>query len=129
VELEHGETLLDETLAGRGHRLRRVVAHEARVDGKAGTGGAAQELVDRRAARLAEEIPERDVHAADGEHGQPPAAVDHGAPVHHVHQVLDAERILADDEGSEALLDDIADGEGRTVREGLAHPGDPGVGP
>src|SRR6266481_4270226 len=128
VELEHGEALLDEALTGGGHGLRRVVAHEARIDGQSGTRGAPQELVDRRVPRLAEEIPERDVHTADGEHGESPAAVDHGPPMQHVHEVLDPEGVLADDERGQALLDDIANGEGRAVGEGFAHALDPGVG-
>jgi len=128
VELEHAEALRDEVPARARHRLRRLVAQEARVGGQARALGPAQELVDRRAAHLAEEIPQRDLDAADREHAEPAAPVDHGAAVHEIHHRLDAQRVLSHDQRGQALLDHAHHRERRPVGEGLAQPGDVLVG-
>src|SRR5713226_9154704 len=44
--------------------------------------GPAQQLVDRRAAHLAEQVPQRDLDAADREHPEPTPPVDHGPAMH-----------------------------------------------
>ncbi len=128
VELQHPEALRHEVPAGPRHRVRCLVAQETRVGGQARAQGPAQQLVDRRAAHLAEQVPQRDLDAADREHPEPTPPVDHGPAMHQVDHRLDAQRVLADDQRRQALLDDAHHRERRAVGEGLAEPGDALVG-
>ena len=63
----------------------------------------APELVARHAVHLAEDVPERDVDAADGRAADDAVAVPEVLAVHHLPQVLDPRRVLADDQLREVL--------------------------
>ena len=76
--------------AGRGEALHPLAA------------GAAQELVDRHAERLAEDVPEGDVDRRDGG-ADDLAALEVGAAVQRLPEVLDPARVLADQEAREVL--------------------------
>ena len=83
-------------LGGRvGHQHRGVGAHPVAVR-------RAEQLVDRLAERLALDVPERDVEAADRVDRDPaPAEVDEAA-VHLLPEPLDVERVLADQDVAQA---------------------------
>ena len=64
--------------------------------------GPAEELVHRHPAHLAGDVPQRLVDAACGAHRDDPAA-EEPLPARHLPEVLDAERILADEKRPEIL--------------------------
>ena len=78
--------------------------------------------MDRLAHGLAEDVPERDVDAADGMHHRAPPAVDGGRLVHLVPEPSDLQRVLPDQDLAQAARGDGAE---RGVDDGL---GDGGVG-
>ena len=134
AELEGGEARLLEAgrlLAG----LDAVRPEEGGgVGADLGVGRAAQEVAERAAERLALDVPEGDVDAADGvDHRAAAAIVDRGL-VHLVPEALDVERVLADQDlaqadhdrvGAGRLDDRLDDGRGGV---GLADAGDALVG-
>ena len=125
-QLERPPAGLDEADARLGDLLRRVAARPVGVEADPVAHPAAEQLVDRDAERLAEDVPQRLLDAGDG------AADDHAAApervaVDRLPVVLDPRRVLAD----QVLLDvvDRADDRlGFSFQTGLADAGDPGVG-
>ena len=82
---------------------------------------AAEQVVDRLLPHLAEEVPQREVDAADGVQDDPLAPVVQRGQVHLVPDLLDVGDQLALDEPGEVLLDDpgaelAAGGDGETDR-------------
>ena len=90
--------------------------------------GTAEQVIDRGAELLADDIPERDLDSAEGAIGLHGAAFDENVVVHHVGKVLDVEWIATDEELAHPI--DV----GRYGRlavglgVGLAPAGDPLVG-
>lgn len=82
------------------HLLDRFLIDVA-VDAGFGATGAAEQLVDGHAERLALDVPEGDVDGGDG--GVDGLALEVAEPVHHVPVVLDIEGPLADQILGEAL--------------------------
>ena len=66
------------------------------------TAGAAEKLVDRHAEPFAEDVPERDVDRRERGGGDL-AALEVGAAIHRLPEVLDAARVFADEEAAEML--------------------------
>src|SRR5439155_21310532 len=113
---------------GGGHRRdvsRRLVAQETRVGTQARLREPAEQRVHRNAARFAGQVPQRELHAAHGEHPEATAAPDHQRAMHRSRQVLDPGRIFADQERRESFVHDVRDGERRAVREALAPADEP----
>ena len=134
AELDGGEALLAERgdalggLLGRvGHQHRRVRAHAIAPD-------LPEELAHRLAERLAADVPERDVDAADRVDPDPAAADVDQAAVHRVPRAFDVERVAPDERRAEAVGDGVgavlADESGDDVGGGvdLADPDDALVG-
>ena len=84
--------------------VARAVGHDARLS------LAAEQLVDRHAKRIAGQVPQRQIHTADGVNDWSCAAVIHGRPPHNVPQPLDVERVLVHQQLGEMLLDNRAAG-------------------
>ena len=134
AELDGGEPLLAERRDGLGHLLGRVRHQPRRVGADALVADGAEQLADRLARRLALEVPERDVEAADrvDRDAAPADVVD--AAVHLVPEPLDVVRVLAEQELAQAVrdrvrargVDERGDGLGRRVD--LADAGEPLVG-
>ena len=116
VELAAGVALRDQLLRPR--RIgRRALLDAFRpavgVDAQALLHLAAEELVDRHAELLADEIVERDVDGADGGEHHPAHAVVVEEPVHPLPQLLDVPGALADDDRAQ-----VADGGGDRLDAG-----------
>src|SRR6516164_1477823 len=86
----------------------------------------AEQTIERQFGDFAGDVPERDVDAADRIHDDAAAAVLAGAREHLLPQPLDQQRVLADQHGSQHLVDDA--GGGAATDPGLADPDDPLVG-
>ena len=126
AELERAPSCLDQANARLGDLLRRLAARAVGVEPHPVAHPAAEQLVDRDAERLAEDVPQRLLDAGDGAADDDPAAPERvavdGLPV-----VLDPRRILPDQ-----VLRDVVDGAddrlGLALQAGLADAGDAGVG-
>ena len=81
--------------------------------------GAAPELVARNAVDLAEDVPEREIDATRGSSLDDPVPVPEMLAIHHLPQVLDPRRVLADDERRE-ILDRADDSPCVPLERGLA---------
>ena len=66
---------------------------------------AAQQLVDRQAMKLSGNVPERDIHRADARHHRTLATKVARHVVHAMPEYFDVERIRADKQGLERLVD------------------------
>ncbi|SQC39956.1 Uncharacterised protein [Clostridium sporogenes] len=106
AHLERAEAFLQVLLRFLLHRLQ-VGAIELRVvAGNLFLGAAAEQLEDRLADALAEDVPDRDVDRRDRRHADALAAPGMGRAVHPLVQVLVVPRVLADHERREVLVDD-----------------------
>ena len=97
-----------------------------RVDADPVAGRSAEQLVDRHAERLALDVPQRLVDAAEGA-GQNRAAAIERVPVNRLPVVRHAPRILAHQVRLN-LLHRFGAGERAAFGDGLAEADDPGVG-
>ena len=79
----------------------------------------APELVARHAVNLPEDVPQRDVDPADRGAAHDPVAVPEMLAVHHLPQMLDARRVLPDQELAD-VLDRARDGAGVPLQRRLA---------
>ena len=68
-------------------------------------GGAAEQLIHRPIQHLALQIPEREIDGAYGVRGDPRGAEGRAEPQHHVVDALRGQRRLADDAGTEVVVD------------------------
>ena len=66
-------------------------------------GGTAEEFVNRKSGGLANEIPNRKIHSADGIHGDAHASVRHCGSPENVPNALNVEGIFVHDELGEML--------------------------
>ena len=131
AELDGREALLTEGRDGLGDFLRRVRHQPRRVGADPLVLDRADQLAHRLAERLALDVPERDVEAADRVNGDPTTSDEDDAAVHLVPEPLDVERVLADQQLVQALRNRVRarsaherrDGLGRRVD--LADAGDP----
>ncbi len=80
-----------------------LAAAEVAVEPDVVAHRAAPQLVAGHAVHLAEDVPQRDVDAADRRAADDPAAVPEVLAEHHLPEVLDPRRILADDQVGEIL--------------------------
>src|SRR5262249_33353094 len=134
AQLDGGEALLTQ-LDDRLLDLAFGVRHQPRgVSAHSGAAGGADQLTDGLAQRLALDVPERDVDAADGVYGDAPAAGVEDAAVHLAPQLLHTGWILADEGLSQAHRDRVGAGcldhcvHHLGSRGHLADPDDPIVG-
>ena len=132
--LERGEALLDHRRGKLAEALRLVAlvevlhlaAAEVAVESDVVANGPAPQLVAGHAVHLAEDVPQRDVDPADRRAADDAVAVPEVLAVHHLPQVLDPRRVLADDQLGEVL--DSADDRARVPLErGLAPAVKPGL--
>ena len=109
--LEGGEPLLDHRARELAEPLRLVAlvevlhpaAAEVAVEPDVVANRAAPEPVAGDAVHLAEDVPERDVDAAHRRRPDDPARVPEVLAEHHLPEVLDPRRVLADDQLGEIL--------------------------
>ena len=109
--LEGGEAALDHRARELGEALRLVAlvevlhlpAAEVPVEAHVVADAPAPEPVARDAVHLAEEVPERDVDPAHRRAAHHPARVPEVLAEHHLPEVLDPGRVLADDQLGEVL--------------------------
>ena len=80
------------------------------VGGDAVFGLAAEEFVDRGVEGFADDVPEGDIDAADGVHGDAHAAVAHGGAPHDVPEFFNVEGVFAEEEFYEVFFDDVIAG-------------------
>src|SRR4051794_34993317 len=107
AELDRGEALVAEPTDALAH-LRRVVRHQHRgVRAHLVALLRAEQLAHRLALRLALDVPERDVDAADRVQRDPAAADVDQAAVHLLPEPLDVRRILTDEQVAEAVRDRV----------------------
>jgi hypothetical protein len=118
-------------LVGGGGRSAKEVG---RVGAQLRVKGAAQQLVDRQPQRLAHDVPQRHVDAADRLLRRTAAAKEDRALVHALPENGDVEGVLAEDALAQPAGDGMAEGrfDDRLGHHGrgidLAHAGDAGVG-
>ena len=93
--------------ADEAHLLGQVRPRAGGVEFQLVAHRAAEQVMDRLAAQLAEQVPQREVDAGDGVHHQPLAAVILGGEVHLVPDLLDVGRVAPFEEAGEMLLDDV----------------------
>ena len=99
----------------RGQLLERHAVQAARIDRDARLGAAAQQAVDGLPGRLAEQVPERDVERADGDHADPLATEGHRLAVHELPEELQVPRVGPQQERLQVDVDHLlrdAGGEG-----------------
>ena len=96
-----------------------LAAAEVPVQPDVVSHGAAPQLVAGNAVHLAEDVPERDVDPAHRRAADDVVAVPEVLPEHHLPQVLDPRRVLADDQLGE-VLDGAHDGACVPLERGLA---------
>ena len=101
------------------------VAGNVGVKANAVAAGAAEELIDRHAERLALDVPEGDLDGANGA-GQHRAAPPARAAIHRLPQAFDAGGVLAD-QVARQRLDGAGDGRLLAGHMALTESGDPGV--
>ena len=77
------------------------------VGGNPRLGLAAEQFVNRHVQRLAGDVPQRQIHCADGIDHQAHLPVRDRRPIHDVPQPLDVQRILIHEELGQMLLDHI----------------------
>ncbi len=73
VQLDETEAVIEGLARARGDTLLVQIPHQARVSGNLAAPRAAEQPMQRQSGRLAGDIPERNVDAADGEQGDPVA--------------------------------------------------------
>ncbi len=106
AHLEGLETLVLEFLGFLLHRLEVGAVELAVVAGNLLLGAAAQQLEHGLVDRLAQDVPDGQVHRRDGGHGHALAAPGVGGAVHALPQVFVVPGVLADDQGRQVLVDD-----------------------
>ena len=97
----------------RGQLVERRAVQAARVDRNARLGAAAEETVDGLPRRLAEQVPEGDVHRADGDHADSLAAERHRLAVHELPEELQVPRVGAQQERLQVEVDHLLRDAGR----------------
>jgi len=105
IELERGEPLLDHRCGSAGVIVRRrhLIAPAVGVDPDAVAAGAAEQIVDRLATRLADDVPERLLDAGERRIELERAAPDREVLIGHLGDVLDLERIAPDNVAADLL--------------------------
>ena len=110
AQLHRLESRLHLGLHGPGG-IRRLIGHQG-----AGIGlhlvapGAAEQRMDGLARRLAGDVPERDLDAADGMDRRPPPAVIERALVHLLPEPADLQRVLPDQQRGEPVAELVGGG-------------------
>ena len=100
IELDGGMAVRHRLRGRRGELLRGGATREpaVAVEGEPVVEAAAEQVVDRQAERLAAQVPEGDVHAADqgGDEAERAERVEAGVEL--VPEIFDARRVLADEQ-------------------------------
>ena len=109
--------------------VERLAVEAARVDRNRPLRAAAEQLEHRLLRRLAEDVPQRDVHGADRHHPDALPPERHRLSIHVLPEELDVERVLADEQRRQVEIDrllrqprrqrGVADADVAGVREDL----------
>src|SRR5690606_14190061 len=116
---------LRDVLAHLGRAFLDVHAVRVTVHEYAFARSAAEQLVDRHARHLAEDVPQRDVDRGDGGHGDGTAAPVR-APVEELEDVLDPTGIAADEIRYQVILEVGRDREFAAIERGVTEAGNTG---
>ena len=87
--------------------VERRAVKAAGIDRNARFGAAAEQTIDGLLRRFAEQVPQRDVHRADGDHADAFAAKRHRLAIHVLPEKFDVPRICADEQRLEIKINDL----------------------